>query len=1256
MSNLFPWDIGHNFGDYQLFGARLGSQTSTEIEGVTASTVAGAIRYDSTNGRIRWSNGAAWQVIYPQNDTLDINTVPVRGTDGAIKLRLTEGNFFVGNGSNEAVITPKTSIPLSGFGAATANVAMGGQRLTGLASAVDATDAPTLLQVQNLVAGGIKFKDPVRVATTANITLSTLQTIDTISLNDADRVLVKSQDNPAQNGIYLAKAGSWVRTSDMPAAGDWNTFVPGAYVFVLDGSANKNIAFIVTSPVGGSIGTDDIDWAVFSVAPTFNAGRGIVISGGNIHFASSSAYTPFSMFFASDGSSIGSTGAGTSGQIIVGKTGESPSWVTVSGDATINSGNGNIVIANEAITLAKMADADALSVIGNGTNSADTPTYLAAGSDHQILRRSGTSIGFGSVDLSQAGAVGSSRLALTNVAQVAGYSILGNATDTTANITAIAAASEWQVLRRGGSGLEFGAVNLSEATAVSGTLPVARGGTGITSLFSGLIVLGSASNGFAQLGLGTTGQVLKQSAGNNPEWGNIDLGSSIAGILGATNGGTGFSSYTSGDILFASGASALSRLGIGSNQFVLKSVSGSPQWGTIEADGISSNAITSAKIADNAVTSGKIADNAVIANKIADSAVTTAKLNNSAVTFAKLQDAGASGLSVIGRAANSAGVFGEISAGSDHLVLRRSGSSIGFGALDISQTSATTGTLPVNRGGTGLASMVAGQILVGNATSPVLQSSSLVWDNANSRLGVGVTPLQSIHTAGNARVDGQLILPVATGTAPAQITSRTRVENLNVDQVDGADVGNIELASGVHFTGPGPSADYISAPLGTQAMGTGNASVWVRFRVPETIPTTLHVAAIRESDTHYLSVCRLTSADGGTLAVGAVKPSESFAESIVETGIIAKYGGRVIDVVTVRSGASFTVFVNGVQQFTGANAQADVDIPETATVIVNGFSTSSGSSNRLYDSIYRTVVYNRALSTTDAARLVIYGVDPADQWGNELNNVLNPTFDTNLTNWSLDNAQGGATVAWARNTSSPINGAGDGKLDVTVAGSRNDYPRIVANGTSNPIPNKRYRARFKYQVNSGAVTVRAVRVGTEGLTAALQESFALTGSGDYTSPSVKIGATSGVLNALNILFSGQSTFSLQIDDAVLQRVGAVMDLDLGIGYGSVFPDRSSNLLDGTATGNVVHLLPRRRETGSAFHGNLSATSATTFTVTHNLGTQNLICQVWRNATPSGIQTQLRGVSVETIDANQVRILFGSSVTGSNYRVTILALE
>ena len=58
------------------------------------------------------------------------------------------------------------------------------------------------------------FKRSVRVATTANISLSGTQTIDGIAVGAGDRVLVKDQSTASQNGIYVVNASTWTRALD----------------------------------------------------------------------------------------------------------------------------------------------------------------------------------------------------------------------------------------------------------------------------------------------------------------------------------------------------------------------------------------------------------------------------------------------------------------------------------------------------------------------------------------------------------------------------------------------------------------------------------------------------------------------------------------------------------------------------------------------------------------------------------------------------------------------------------------------------------------------------------------------------------------------------------------------------------------------------------------------------------------------------------------------------------------------------------
>ena len=123
-------------------------------------------------------------------------------------------------------------------------------------------------------AAGISWKQPVLCGTTTNITLSGLQTCDGVTVAAGDRVLVKSQSAPAQNGIYLASASAWSRAPD---ADTWNELI-SALVFVETGSTLAGSAWYCTIQPGGTIGTTAITWSNFSVAATYTAGTGLTLT------------------------------------------------------------------------------------------------------------------------------------------------------------------------------------------------------------------------------------------------------------------------------------------------------------------------------------------------------------------------------------------------------------------------------------------------------------------------------------------------------------------------------------------------------------------------------------------------------------------------------------------------------------------------------------------------------------------------------------------------------------------------------------------------------------------------------------------------------------------------------------------------------------------------------------------------------------------------------------------------------------------
>lgn len=110
---------------------------------------------------------------------------------------------------------------------------------------------------------GIGVKAPVRLATTANITLSGLQSIDGSMTAEGDRVLVKDQTAGAENGIRTASSGNWTRATDFSVNGH---VVKGTRVFVNEGSTQARTEWAVSTADDITIDTTSIAFAQW-VAP-----------------------------------------------------------------------------------------------------------------------------------------------------------------------------------------------------------------------------------------------------------------------------------------------------------------------------------------------------------------------------------------------------------------------------------------------------------------------------------------------------------------------------------------------------------------------------------------------------------------------------------------------------------------------------------------------------------------------------------------------------------------------------------------------------------------------------------------------------------------------------------------------------------------------------------------------------------------------------------------------------------------------------
>jgi hypothetical protein len=111
---------------------------------------------------------------------------------------------------------------------------------------------------------GLAWKDSVRVASTANINLSSPgSTIDGITMATNDRVLVKDQSTAAQNGIYIwnGAASAMTRALDASTAAE----LEQATVTVEEGTANADTTWRQTE-VNFTLGTNDCLWTAFGTS------------------------------------------------------------------------------------------------------------------------------------------------------------------------------------------------------------------------------------------------------------------------------------------------------------------------------------------------------------------------------------------------------------------------------------------------------------------------------------------------------------------------------------------------------------------------------------------------------------------------------------------------------------------------------------------------------------------------------------------------------------------------------------------------------------------------------------------------------------------------------------------------------------------------------------------------------------------------------------------------------------------------------
>jgi hypothetical protein len=92
------------------------------------------------------------------------------------------------------------------------------------------------------------------------------------------------------------------------------------------------------------------------------------------------------------------------------------------------------------------------------------------------------------------------------------------------------------------------------ANTFTGSLPATNGGTGLTSYTTGDLLYSTATNTLGKLAAAATGNTLL--SGTTPSWGKLPLGTHVSGTLPVANGGTGVTTSTgTGDVVRATSPS-----------------------------------------------------------------------------------------------------------------------------------------------------------------------------------------------------------------------------------------------------------------------------------------------------------------------------------------------------------------------------------------------------------------------------------------------------------------------------------------------------------------------------------------------------------------------------------------------------------------------------------------------------------------------------------------------------------------------------
>lgn len=302
----------------------------------------------------------------------------------------------------------------------TGTVAMSSKRVSGVATPTATTDAANKAYVDS-VAEGLDVKESVVAATTAALAAVTynngssgvgatltadangvLAAVDGVTMVAGERLLVKTQAAALQNGIYVCTSiGAVGAPFVLTRAGDMDgspaSEIPGAFVFVEEGTVNADNGFVCTTNAPVTMGSTAINFTQFSGAGQITAGAGLAKSGdtlsvnvddvttaisGDAVIVKTSANLTTPNIGVANGDSFTATGTVQGATVTDGTatitSGAIASVTTITTSGNVTTGSGNVIAGNVtgaigdfsgAVSGATLTSDSGLTISGNDIDS-----------------------------------------------------------------------------------------------------------------------------------------------------------------------------------------------------------------------------------------------------------------------------------------------------------------------------------------------------------------------------------------------------------------------------------------------------------------------------------------------------------------------------------------------------------------------------------------------------------------------------------------------------------------------------------------------------------------------------------------------------------------------------------------------------------------------------------------------------------------------------------------------------------------------